>query len=567
MVELDVWLPRWGSHRAELMNRLNTPGAGTLGLPFTPWPADFDIAGWEDFHLRVEDDSLTAEDVIGPAFNFMAVHPRTIASEDWNDTHTEHFVSSIDGMEIEVGGRLCIALAALSACMTTSIVAAEATDTGWRAWLCSYGDVTVVDIDRDQLSTAENFDPDRPLGRLIGYFLRGPSGMELKLPGVTVVPPKPVNTIHDQVLRRQTSLREWQRAVALGTVPVVEGAQVAATDFVHTDSNSLDPARPVIARAAAAAHIYELIHPVDDGYGPLEVLCAVDGQLQDYSGPAAAQGRGAQVPDWADWILRHSTEGGVSASIKPWDGDGQEAMLYRVAHNIVGYAEHEASVEQFNTADELRAWLTRALGNHNAPLTVCLVDPMGLAGFTVGGSWDHANYPFERHVYERSNEPQALVQKHQTRFWHPWDGTQNWAPDKPGTISYAPILETYMDGADLESYEAVHCLDDDLVNSEMLPDDKPVTFNSWFMIRLHADKEMATAIPVPASGASLIVVTDQDGAAARITVQELSAREEALNRELAFREQWAAWLGENPLTREQIADGLDTVARLIREQN
>ena len=91
--------------------------------------------------------------------------------------------------------------------------------------------------------------------------------------------------------------------------------------------------------------------------------------------------------------------------------------MYRLAHNIVSYEDHRTDTTYFSTAGEIEAWLRRALGNHNAPITVGVLDDVS---FTLA-----ADSPtlIQKHVFDRSDGLQA---GYQANAFRPWAGTTNW---------------------------------------------------------------------------------------------------------------------------------------------
>lgn len=364
--------------------------------------------------------------------------------------------------------------------------------------------------------------------------------------------------VRDIARRRQWPLTSWKDAHARGRLAVPEGAELSPLNLVVVPGDEIDcRERAVIAHARSSQHLYEILFPLTEELAPLDVMCAVDGVLQRFADPVTGtdKGFGAYPTDWAEWILRDSAPGGHrSVERRPWEGSGVEARLYRLEHNIVNYEDHEADTYQFVTADELAAWLKRALGDHNAPISVHLLDGASL-------SLSAAQEPMiQRHHFDRSDGPEVKA-GYQPNVFKPEVGTKNWWNQGLRAYTRLPSLQTSMDGQSLEAFRAENCLDFADLEPHLLPAGAQVNAGSWFVVRLG---DTATCIAFPAAHTILSVTTDHDGAAARIGTQEYFSWVDERARLNDYERQWGRWLdGNEPLTKDEIDDGLRALGQLI----
>lgn len=393
------------------------------------------------------------------------------------------------------------------------------------------------------------------------FFAKGVDAA-LALPGVTLrrtgfrTPPG----VQSLAARRQGLLHDWVTAHELGRMAVPRGAELTAQDFVFPHIDEMERARPLVARARSSRHLYELLFPVSEKLGPLELLCAVDGVLQRYLDPETGieRGFGALATDWADWILEDSVPEGHRAPKQPWEGNGIEARLYRLEHNIVDFADQETGTSQFGTALELETWLKGALGRHNLPFSVHILDD---AALLLGADIMPV---YQKHTYEQPRG-KVLEIRRSGQFFSPWAGFGTWESSSGDGYVFAPRLSSVMDGGEMESYVAVNCLDYNQLAPYLLPAGAPVDANSWFLLNVG---DTRTSILFPADASMVQVSTDHDGASAQITVREYWGRRRELDRERAFQAQWANWLEEeHQLTQDEIRAGLDTLDQLIKENS
>jgi hypothetical protein len=145
-------------------------------------------------------------------------------------------------------------------------------------------------------------------------------------------PPVPFSVL-DAAFNRRMDLARWQTSVELGKVAVPKGAELSPLNFVIVEHDDIGGQRPVIGHARSSKHLYEIIVPPLDELGPLEVMCAVDGELQRFIDPVTGEdkGIGAHAADWAGWILQDSVAGGLQPGgpVPPWEGNGWKPVVPR----------------------------------------------------------------------------------------------------------------------------------------------------------------------------------------------------------------------------------------------
>lgn len=546
MPRYDVWIASQEWTRVQpVFEAMNTPGGAAVRLPVEPWPATFVDNGFGPILISGETQGCV-EEVVGVSIGTDAFYDR-----GWTPEKFALLAASRSYLHVEIDGQRCPTLAVLAAYVRAPIIVEERLGEHRQlSFITHCGVVTVADYEGSQ----EGFEEIR------GEFFRQDYKSALAMPGLTVQPapadPYPVERL---AALRQVQLREWKQAYARGKLSTPEGAQLSPADLELVAWDSLDAERPVIAYARTAERLYEVVFPLTDDLGPIDVLCAVDGTLQRFTDPAtgADKGYGAQASEWAEWILQDSVPAGHRSAGRPWEGHGPEARLYRLEHNIVNYEDHEADTSQFTTANELAAWLKKSLGNHNAPFRVDLLDDIPVVVRS------YRPQLFEDHHFHRSDSPKAAV-AYKPNVFHPWVGVENWAGSGGhGGYTRNPSLQTVMDGQVLEAYMAVNCVDDAPLENDLLPGDARVQEGSWFLLRI---QDKRTCVAFPADGTMLQVSTDHDGASAVITARERSSRIAELNREYAFEQQWARWLHDDePLNEEEIRDGLRTIGQIIEE--
>ena len=371
-------------------------------------------------------------------------------------------------------------------------------------------------------------------------------------------PPVPYSVL-DAAFNRRMDLAGWKTSYESGKVDVPKGAELIPLNFVIVAHDDIGGRRPVIGHVSSSEHLYEVIVPALDELGPLEVTCAVDGVLQPFTDPVTGEdkGFGAHAADWANWILRDSVTGGPYPDGKPaqpWEGDGPDARLYRLAHNIVNYEVHDTDTTYFSTAAEVQAWLRRSLGNHGAPITVSVLDEVSLTGSAHGPAL------FEDHAFDRSESPEIQA-RYQANAFQPGDGINNWWDPDRRSYRRNPSLKTVMDGPAIQAYTAANCLDYADLEPHLLPAGARANKNTWFVLRLG---DTSTCMAFPAQRTILTVSTDDDGASAEITANEYFQWTRQTGREKDFQKQWARWFDESlPLTAEEIQTGLKALEQII----
>ena len=528
-----------------VIESMNTPGESFLRLPVESWPTRITAREFRPITFS-GDTPRGVDEIVGVSIGTDAFYDR-----GWTPEKFAQFVASRSYLHVEIRKQRCPTLAVLAAYVRTSIIVEERVGARRRlSFITNLGEVTVAEYD----GTQEGFEEIR------GEFFRQDYKSALAFPGLTVARSVPADSYPVERLTalRQMQLREWKQAHARGKLGAPAGAQLLPTDLVLVDPEDLDAERPVIAHARTPKHLYEVIFPLTDDLAPLEVLCAVDGVVQHFVDPETGtdKGMGAHASEWAGWILRHSIPDGHRSEERPWVGNGPEARLFRLEHNIVNYEDHEADTSQFTTANELAAWLKKSLGNHNAPIAVHLLDELP---FVVRS---YSPLVVEDHDFHRSEGPEVTV-TFKANVFQPWTGVANWEGSGHGGYTRNPSLQTAMDGQRLESFVAVNCLDYAALEGDLFSGDTRVNEASWFILWL---EDTRTCITFPAVGSMLQVSTDHDGATAVITARERATRVEELDREYAFERQWARWLDlDEQLTKDEIQEGLRTLGQLIEK--
>lgn len=375
-------------------------------------------------------------------------------------------------------------------------------------------------------------------------------------------PPAPFSVL-DAAFNRRMDLAGWKASDEFGKVAVPKGAELIPLNFVIVDHDDIGGRRPVIGYVRSSKHLYEVIVPPLDELGPLEVTCAVDGVLQRFIDPETGEdkGFGAHAADWANWIIRDSVTGGPHSDVEPaqpWEGNGTDARLYRLAHNIVNYEDHDTDTTYFSTAPEVQAWLRRSLGNHSAPIIVGLLDD---ASFTAAAD---APTVFEDHAFDRSDSPEAKA-GYQARAFLPAEGANNWWNPDVRAYTRNPSLHTVMDGPALQAYTAANCVDYADLEQYILPAGARASENSWFVVRMEGTR---TCIAFPARRTILTVSTDDDGATAEIAAHEYFQWVRQTGRKRDFEKQWARWLDQNQhLSQEDIQEGLKALGQIIERSD
>jgi hypothetical protein len=388
-----AWIPE--QHRARvrpLLEAMNTSDGSSLRLPVEPLPAELNWEGsgptfaWElNAGLRAGIGKYTGYDVFD--------------QPGWTLEKFAEFVTSRSHLHIVIDRCVRPTLAALAGYLQTPILVDQVLPGGRQALLLSTdGNVTILGYEDGQEDLADLRE---------AFFTQGLEAA-LAVPGWTLSksgPPNPYSA-RDYAFQRRMDLVEWQGAVEDGTVAVPKGAELIPINLMIVGHGDLYGERPAIGRVRTSKHLYEVLVPSLDELAPLEVICAVDGVLQRFVDPVTGEdkGLGAHAGDWADWIARDSIAGGQSSAGKPWEGNGPEARLYRLAHDILSYEDHRADTTYFSTGREVEAWLRRALGNHNAPIAVSVLDDVS---FTLAAEGPTL---IQKHVFERSGGLQAGYQ-------------------------------------------------------------------------------------------------------------------------------------------------------------
>lgn len=549
-IQYEVMMNSQPAWDVELLESMNMPGGFALRLPVEPRMDSF-IEQWGNIRFAgiIGEDHLA--DLVGVRVEPEPFYPENMSPhqhEQWNADKFAAFVLSHRHLRVPwlIEGQPAPTLAALAAYLLTPILVRYRLNGVQRlVFITSFGEITHAEFTGD----------DEAFSHVGGRFIGGTLNMGMQVPGVRVLPapidPHPFETV---IKLRLDQFADWKRDRAGSRNHQTGG--MSLNDLRAAPAAEVDFRRAVIASAAQAGRLYELIVPPVGELSPLDVKCAVDGVLQRFADPVTGEdkGFGAWVSDWADWILRDSARGTITAAGQPWEAAGMEADMYRLEHNIVSYSEEETEVSRFFSADELQAWVDRSLGNHNAPLQVRLFDSLM---FAIRGDFP----AYQLVEFNRAQAPEPAV-KEAARKFNPWDGMANWAGTNGGHSRH-PVLSITMDGQQIETFSAANCLDDDWLNNDMLPAGTPATENAWYLLRLEGT---ATAMTFPARGTMLTVATDNDGASSMIVAREANERQREIDQDNAFDLQWSRWLHDDrPLSPEEIRAGLETLDHLIKE--
>jgi hypothetical protein len=549
MTRFDVWVPEQNKARvlAALKSLGSLPALEPLGgldgdvlqLPVT-------VNDAASGPLLTGDQRPGGPSVIGWSSGY-----DVFGQPGWTPERFAQFVSTRSRLHIGIGAGPRPTVAALAGYLQSPLlVDEEAGDRGRSvSFITTDGNVTIAEYAHGEVD-AEVRDT---------FFNEGLE-RALALPGLTLRKAGPVGpfSLRDEALNRRMDLAFWKSGYEYGRVAVPKGAELTPLNMVIVEHDGVSSVRPVIGYVRNSKHLYEVIVPALDELGPLEVTCAVDNVLQRFVDPANGEdkGFGAHAEDWADWILRDSIPAAQrtepATGHEPWQGSGLDARIYRLAHSIVNYEDHDTDTTYFSTAADVEAWLRRALGGHNAPVTVGLLDDVT---FTLDADGPTL---IQRHIFDRASGLQAGYQPNALR---PWAGTGNWWDEDRRAYTRNPSLETVMDGQKLEAYTAANCLDYADLEPYMLPAGARANEGSWFVIRLG---ETPTCIALPAQRTILTVSTDNDGATAEIGAHQYFRWVGKNGRKRDFEKQWARWLDESrPLTKDEIQDGLKVLEQII----
>ncbi|MET1156610.1 hypothetical protein, partial [Arthrobacter sp.] len=473
MTRFDVWVPERNKARvlAALEALSNLPALEPLGgldgdvleLPVT---VNDPVSG----PLLTGDQRPGGPSLIGWSTGY-----DVFGQPGWTPERFAQFVTTRSRLYPGIGAGPRPTVAALAGYLQSPLlVDEEAGDRGRSvSFITTEGNVTIAEYAHGEADAAEvrdtffNEGPDRALAL---------SGLTLRKAGL--VDPF---SLRDEALNRRMDLASWKGSDESGKVVVPKGAKLIPLNMVIVDHDGIDSRRPVIGHVRSSKHLYEIIVPVLDELGPLDVTCAVDGVLQRFIDPVTGEdkGLGAHAADWANWILRHSVPDGHEGpppAGQPWEGNSPDARLYRLAHNIVNYEDHDTDTTYFSTAGDVEAWLRRALGNHNAPLTVRVLDDVS---FTLDAKGPAL---IQTHIYDRSDG--NITGAYRTAAFQPWAGRSNWW--NPERLAYTrnPSLNTVMDGQTLQAYKADNCLDYNDLEPYLLPVDARANEGSWFVVQL-----------------------------------------------------------------------------------
>jgi hypothetical protein len=473
----------------------------------------------------------------------------------WTPGRFAEFVPTRSSLYIGIGGGPRPTLGALASYLQSPMMVDEAAGDRGRAltFITTDGNVTRAEHAGDPADSATVRD----------IFFNEGLDKALSLPGVTVNP-GPVRTfsVRNEALNRRMDIASWHSAAERGEVPLPKGAELHPLNVKLYSHDDVGGVRPVLAFARSSEHLYQVIVPDLGEVGPLEVTCTVDGIPQRYIDPATGEdkGFGAHAADWCNWILRDSVPAGQrtepAPTGEPWQGDGLDASMYRLAHSIVNYEDHHTDTTYFSTAADVEAWLRRSLGGHNAPITVGVLDDIT---FTLDADGPAL---IQRHIFDRAGGLQA---GYQPNAFRPWAGAKNWWDEGSRAYTRNPSLETVMDGQKLESYAAVNCLDYADLEPFMLPAGARADEGSWFVIRLG---DTPTCIALPAQRTILTVSTDHDGASAEIAAHQYFRWIKQNSRRRDFEEQWERWLDDSrPLSKDDIQAGLKTLEQIIERSD
>ena len=554
MTRFDVWVPEQSKARVlaalEALSGLPAQESqGGLDGDVLQLPVTVDDPG--SGPLLTGDQRPGGPSVIGWSTGYYV-----FGQPGWTPERFAQFVSTRSRLHIGLGAGPRPTVVALAGYLQSPLLVDEEAGEGSRSvsFITTDGNVTLAEYADGEVGAAEVRDT---------FFS---DGLEraLALPGLTLRKAGPVAAfcLRDEALNRRMDLVFWQGDYERGKVTVRKGAELTPLNVKIFSHDDVGGQRPVIGYARSSEHLYEIIVPALDELGPLEVTCAVDGVLQRFIDPATGEdkGFGAHATDWCNWIIRDSvpaeqrTE--AAPGWEPWQGDGLDATMYRLAHSIVSYDDHHVDTTYFSTAADVEAWLRRSLGDHNAPVTVGVLDDIT---FTLDADGPAL---IQRHIFDRADGLQA---GYQPNAFRPWVGTSNWWDKDRRACTRNPSLGAVMDGQKLEAYTAANCLDYADLEPFMLPAGTRANEGSWFVIRLG---DTPTCIAFPAQRTILTVSTDNDGATAEIGAHQYFHWVGKNGRKRDFEKQWSRWLDEGrPLTKEEIQAGLKALEQIIERSD
>lgn len=550
MSRCDVWISEVNRERARpLVESMNIPDAASVRLPVQSWPTELN---WNEpgptFSMEV---GLGGRDPIGVSAGY-DVFGRT----GWTSRKFAQFIASREELHVPREKAICPTLAVLAGYLHSQIFSSCQLD-GFR-------DLSFITVDGG-VTKARFEGGENELEQFRHTFFADGLAAALSLPGLIRIrrtssgtrKPLPSKRMFKMVPR----LEEWWGSYERGERVAPLGAELSCLDLKHWDEDEMDPETRVVAFARTSKHLYELVLPPDDQeHRPLDLFCAIDGVLQQWTDPATGekQGFGAYPVDWAEWIIHdsvpgHPTAGPQPAGTLPWEGDGAEARVERMANGIVTYDQHEAALATFLRASELEVWLKRALGSHNAPISVHLLDDISL-------SLASENMPlYERHSWDRSDASDATI-RYYPREFRPWSGTETWRHPETRRHSWSPSISTQIDGQTLQAFTAANCMKFSAVKEHLLPPDEWADPYSWFVVHL---EETDTCILLPYWRSFVSVSTDNDWATAAIAGHQYFDHVDSSVRKRKFENQWASWLDGSPLSKDDITQGLAALENLI----
>lgn len=544
-----VWIGTGSNDRDHLIGALNDPGLDGVHWPSAAadeWPVTFE---------REEDGSLAYSGVY--SFYEHGIfrrhgHDRFRDGQRWDLGLFARFVASRRQLQFHPeDGTTRPTLAALSGLLRCPILVDE--DQG------SFHRVKLISPD-GSVAEARCDGQDGTLDRVRSVFFSHGREAAVQLEFLQVENPGTVGypSRDELAFLRQGQFREWIRQHTMGLIATPEDSLLRPLDFNLPFSDEIESDRPVMVWARTEHHLYEIIYAqLEDGVGPMDVMCAVDGELQAYTDPLTGdeQGWGAPLDLWCNWVLNHAVPAGAPPSpAQPWEGESTAARLYRLEHSIVSYRDFESSTHQFQSGLDLEAWIEHALGGHNLPFQVHVLDDVAMM-------LDRVPLPkSQRHRYT-SEDPETVSVNEVDRHLDPWLGTALWQNGNTVDDVWRPILHTRMDGTILESYQATNCVNLQPIQRYLQTGHMDVDPDGWFVVSIG---DTVTGFLVPASDAILCVSTDDDGARASMTVRNEALRSAEREREIGFHTRWASWLDEShTLTASEIREGLAAVGRLV----
>lgn len=549
----DVWVPE--PNEARILDQLEALGdlpalESTGGLDGEVLKLPVTVNDPPSGPLLTGDQKPTGASVIGWSTGY-----DVFGRPGWTPGRFAEFVPTRSSLYIGIGGGPHPTLGALASYLQSPMLVDEAAGDRGRAltFITTDGNVTRAEYAGDHADSATVRD----------IFFNEGLDKALSLPGVTVNT-GPVRTydVRDEALNRRMDIAFWHGAAERGKVTLPKDAELHPLNVKLYSHDDVGGVRPVLAYARSSEHLYKVIVPELGEVGPLEVTCTVDGVPQRYIDPATGEdkGFGAHAADWCNWILRDSVPAGQRtepfSEQEPWQGDGLDARMYRLAHSIVNYEDHHIDTTYFSTAADVEAWLRRSLGGHNAPITVGVLDDIT---FTLDPDGPAL---IQRHIFDRADGLRAGYQPHAFR---PWSGTRNWWDEDRLAYTRNPSLEILMDGQKLESYAAANCLDYSDLEPFLLPAGARADEGSWFVIRLG---DTPTCIAFHGRRTILTVSTDHDGASAEIAAHQYFEWSRRNGRRRDFEEQWGRWLDESqPLSKDDIQAGLEALEQIIERSD